>query len=127
MSEVVERVRQWEVDVIDYESLSDRCMDEPMKVEALLRNLPQQMYELAMRQNGLDRNFKALKDYVLHQAGRRSQLDKTTSKPSGRDDNGPSPMVIGAIKHDDENPGEEEIANAFWWGKAAKGGKWGGY
>ena len=129
-SEVPSRVRQWETNLLDFEIVGGRPLDPLVKTEAFLRLLPATLRELALNQRGLENNFPELRDYVLHQAGRRRTTETERQAPAGEKSDGASPMDLSAMMTIGGRCGEErsEIVDpghdvAFWYGSSGKGAK----
>ena len=139
---VPDRCRAWENDLTDYQNLTGLSTDPNLKTEAFLRILPTDLKNLALSQHGLDRQYESLRDYTFHQIGRRAALDTYASdhRNSQHQTDAPVPMDISAmisktpngnnayvsIGSDEPDWHESSTENAFWYGKAGKGGKNGG-
>ena len=96
IDEVQTSVRAFEMDILDSESLMKTRLEDPMKIEGLLKILPPLIYEATISQNNLEHSYNVMREYVFHQVGRRQQHGQDIGLPqwtagSAGDKNGVAP------------------------------------
>ena len=106
--------RTWEIEVMEFESITGVPMEKSLQATAFLRMLPLDLRDKVLSQDGIEGDFERIRDYVLNQVGRHTAEMKTTRQT------GAAPMDCSSLEHSEDVP-EPAAANWFNNGKNRPG------
>ena len=95
--DVASAFRAWEIDMAEFEIITNNTVDSSLRTTALLRMLPVDLKERVQSQDGLEGEYDRVRDYVLNQVGRWTGESRATRS------SGSAPMDLSNVDHVDES------------------------